>query len=270
MPVPMSSYDEELPSDAEVVPLLPPGRSPSGDRFEGIKAAVAGASGGVGKAIVERLALEGVPTKALVRDPYKAASSLPGPERGVELRQIDVTQYMGIPEALQETDVLLIAIGTKPALDPFGPFNVDYQGTVNLITAAKQAGVKKVVLVTSVGTDEPFFPLNLLWGVLFWKKRAEEALQRSGLDYTIIRPGGLVDAARGSHKMGGIVAAGPNTFGLPPKSQPGSILRRQVADICVEALVEDAAKNRVFEVVTQTGAPQRSIPDLFESVAFRV
>lgn len=47
----------------------------------------------------------------------------------------------------------------------------------------------QVVLVTSVGTDAPFFPLNLLWGVLFWKKRAEEALQRSGLDYTIIRPG---------------------------------------------------------------------------------
>jgi uncharacterized protein YbjT (DUF2867 family) len=50
----------------------------------------------------------------------------------------------------------------------------------------------QVVLVTSVGTDSPFFPLNLLWGVLFWKKRAEEALQRSGLDYTIIRPGGVL------------------------------------------------------------------------------
>jgi len=47
------------------------------------------------------------------------------------------------------------------------------------------------VLVTSVGTDAPFSPLNLLWGVLFWKKRAEEALQRSGLEYTIIRPGEL-------------------------------------------------------------------------------
>lgn len=47
----------------------------------------------------------------------------------------------------------------------------------------------QVVLVTSVGADELLFPLNLLWGVLFWKKRAEEALQRSGLDYTIVRPG---------------------------------------------------------------------------------
>lgn len=57
------------------------------------------------------------------------------------------------------------------------------------MTAAKAKGYKKIVLVTSVGVDEPFFPLNLLWGVLFWKKRAEEAVQRSGIDYTIVRPG---------------------------------------------------------------------------------
>ena len=39
------------------------------------------------------------------------------------------------------------------------------QGTVNLIAAAKAAGVKKFVLVTSIGTDDPLFPLNLFWGV---------------------------------------------------------------------------------------------------------
>ena len=39
------------------------------------------------------------------------------------------------------------------------------QGTVNLIAAAKQAKVKKFVLVTSIGTDDPLFPLNLFFGV---------------------------------------------------------------------------------------------------------
>lgn len=43
----------------------------------------------------------------------------------------------------------------------------------------------------------------------------------------------------------------------------------QVADICVEALVQDAAKNRVFEVVAQESAPYRPLGDLFASVAFR-
>jgi hypothetical protein len=56
-------------------------------------------------------------------------------------------------------------------------------------------GVKKVVLVTSIGTDDPLFPLNLLWGVLLWKKQGELALQRSGIDYTIVRPGAHVVCA---------------------------------------------------------------------------
>ena len=42
------------------------------------------------------------------------------------------------------SDVLLIATGSRPALDPLGPFSVDYSGTVNLITAAKAKGYKKV------------------------------------------------------------------------------------------------------------------------------
>ena len=64
--------------------------------------------------------------------------------------------------------------------------------------------------------------------MLFWKKRGEEALQRSGLPYTIVRPGGLQNAPRQGQGPGGIVMAGPGTFGLPPKRTPGSILRSQV------------------------------------------
>jgi hypothetical protein len=64
--------------------------------------------------------------------------------------------------------------------------------------------------------------------VLFWKKRGEEALQRSGIPYTIVRPGGLLDAPRPGQAAGQIVMEGPNTFGLPPKRTPGSILRSQV------------------------------------------
>ena len=57
-------------------------------------------------------------------------------------------------------------------------------------------GVSKFVLVTSIGCDDPLFPLNLFWGVLFWKKQGEVALQRSGLDYTVVRPGGWAGLGR--------------------------------------------------------------------------
>ena len=39
------------------------------------------------------------------------------------------------------------------------------QGTANLVEVAKRAGVERIVLVSSIGADEPFFPLNLLFGV---------------------------------------------------------------------------------------------------------
>ena len=76
--------------------------------------------------------------------------------------------------------------------------------------------------------------------VLFWKKRGEEALQRSGIPYTIVRPGGLLDAPRQGQVPGAIVLEGPGAFGLPPKRTPGSILRSQVltASHCRHAFVK--------------------------------
>ncbi len=47
---------------------------------------------------------------------------------------------------------------------------VDYQGTANLVALAQQKKLSKFVLVTSIGTDDLINPLNLFWGVLFWKK----------------------------------------------------------------------------------------------------
>jgi uncharacterized protein YbjT (DUF2867 family) len=67
--------------------------------------------------------------------------------------------------------------------------------------------------------------------VLFWKKRAEEALQRSGLSYTIVRPGGLKNSVRSGESVGQIVMKGPNYYGFPPLKESGSILRSQVSPL---------------------------------------
>lgn len=67
--------------------------------------------------------------------------------------------------------------------------------------------------------------------VLFWKKRGEEALQRSGIPYTVVRPGGLLNESRQGQPVGGIIMEGPGTFGLPPRRGPGSILRTQVRPV---------------------------------------
>lgn len=241
-------------------------------KLKDFKVLVAGASGKTGRCVVETLVSNNVPVRALVRDIERGKAVLPSArDAPLDVVQADVFQYATLPRALGDANAIIICTGTADPMDPMGPFNVDFQGTVNLVELAKQKGVKKIVLVSSIGADTLLNPLNLFWGVLFWKKRAEEAIQRSGIDYTIVRPGGLKSKLRDNEtSAGNIVMKGPGSFDIrptmPPTMEIGSILRKQVAEVCVAALVEPAASNKVVEVIARGEAPERSMAELFESV----
>ena len=72
---------------------------------------------------------------------------------------------------------------------------MDWEGQKRQIDAAKAAGVKQVVLVSSMGITQKENRLNTLGNgnILVWKRKAEEYLIASGLSFTIIHPGGLSD-----------------------------------------------------------------------------
>ncbi|PNH07301.1 hypothetical protein TSOC_006254, partial [Tetrabaena socialis] len=217
-------------------------------------------------AVVELLAARGVAVRALARDTSKAGSSLAGLGATTTVVRADVSNFASLPPAMDGCTALICCTGAKDASDPLGPFTVDFQGTLNLIAAAKQRGVRQFVLVSSIGADDLLNPLNLFWGVLFWKKRAEEELQRSGLSYTIVRPGGLKTKLREGEVAGSIVVGGPGTWGVPPLKKSGSILRSQVAEVCVAALLEPAAENKVVEVIAEKDAPVKTMAELFSGV----
>lgn len=74
----------------------------------------------------------------------------------------------------------------------------DFEGNRNVIDAAKEAGVRRFVFITVIGAGDskgtaPWPSSQFLAGVTALKTRAEDHLRASGLDYTIIRPGGLGD-----------------------------------------------------------------------------
>jgi uncharacterized protein YbjT (DUF2867 family) len=261
--------EDATPSDGEVVPIL--ALPPADERYSGInKVLVAGATGGVGKAVVKQLASQGIAVRALVRDAVKASSRLPGSDQNVEIVEADVaSNFNSVRRAVgSDIDAIICCTGPTDRFNPLAPFQVDFQGTENLIAAAKQAGtVKKIIYVSSIGADDILFPLNAFWGVLFWKKQGELAIQRSGIDYTIIRPGGLLNEIKNGRGDGGVVAAGPDAFGLPPRRMPGSILRSDVADGCIVALVAPEASNKVVEVITEKNQPRRAWAEVFASVS---
>ncbi|NWF59596.1 MAG: NAD(P)H-binding protein [Fischerella sp.] len=218
-----------------------------------MKAFVAGATGETGRRIVQELIARNIPVRALVRDVEKARSILPA---DAELVQGDVLDQQSLATALGDSTVLLCATGAKPSFDPTGPYKVDYEGTKNLVNAAKSRGIEHFVLVSSLAASQFFHPLNLFWLILYWKKQAEEYLQKSGLTYTIVRPGGL----RNEDNPDSIVMQNADTL------FEGSIPRQKVAQVCVEALFEPAAQNKIVEIVAKPDAPAKNFGELFASV----
>ncbi|MEA5621583.1 NAD(P)H-binding protein [Nostoc sp. UHCC 0251] len=219
-----------------------------------MKAFVAGATGETGRRIVQELIARNIPVIALVRDIDKAKGIL-SPE--AELVVGDVLQPESLTAALGDSTVLLVATGAKPSFDPTGPYKVDFEGTKNLVEAAKAKGIEHLVLVSSLCTSQLFHPLNLFWLILVWKKQAEEYIQKSGLTYTIVRPGGL----KNEDNSDAIVMQSADTL------FDGSIPRQKVAQVAVEALFEVDARNKIVEIVAKPEATSKTFGELFANVA---
>ncbi|MCJ8283554.1 MAG: NAD(P)H-binding protein [Rivularia sp. ALOHA_DT_140] len=219
-----------------------------------MKAFVAGATGETGKRIVQELVARNIPVRALVRDLEKSRSILPDT---VDIVQGDVLKPETLSAALGDSTVLLCATGATPSFDPTGPYKVDYEGTKNLVEVAKAKGIEHFVLVSSLCVSQFFHPLNLFWLILVWKKQAEEYIQKSGLTYTIVRPGGL----KNEDNSNSIVMQSADTM------FDGSIPRQKVAQVCVESLSETSSRNKIVEIVSKEDAAAKSFAELFAGVA---
>ncbi len=224
-----------------------------------MKALVVGATGETGRRIVQQLTAQNISVRALVRDRTRAQEILPA---STEIVVGDVLEPKTLEAAIathqESTDctVIFCATGAKPSLNPFEPYQVDYEGTKNLVDAAKAHQIQHFVLVSSLCTSQFFHPLNLFWLILVWKQQAEQYLQRSGLTYTIVRPGGL----KNTEDRPPIVMSSADTL------FEGSISRDQVAQVCVEALSYPSAQNKIVEIVARPEAVEQSFSELFAGV----
>ncbi|KAK9129970.1 hypothetical protein Sjap_010457 [Stephania japonica] len=237
---------------------------------------VAGATGRVGSRTVRELLKLGFCVRAGVRNPVKAEPLLQSVRQMKVDNEASVVEKLELVECDLELDRIEPAIGNasvviccigaseKEIFDVTGPYRIDYQATKNLIDAAAISGVKHFILLTSLGTNKIGFPaaiLNLFWGVLLWKRKAEEALIKSGLPYTIVRPGGMerpTDAYKETH----------NIF----LSKEDTLFGGQVSNLQVAELMSFMAKNRglsyckVVEVIAETTAPLTPMGELLAQI----
>ncbi|KAL5130015.1 Protein TIC 62, chloroplastic [Glycine soja] len=241
---------------------------------------VAGATGRVGSRTVRELIKLGFRVRAGVRSAQRAGAlvqsveqlKLDGASGGgqavekLEIVECDLEKPETIGSALGDASTVICSIGAseKEVFDITGPFRIDYQATKNLIDAATVAKVNHFILVTSLGTNKIGFPaaiLNLFWGVLVWKRKAEEALLASGLPYTIVRPGGMerpTDAFKETHNI--TLSTEDTLFG-------GLVSNLQIAELlAVMAKNRDLSYCKIVEAIAETTAPLTPMEELLAKI----
>ena len=154
--------------------------------------------------------------------------------------------------ALQGCTELVIATGARPSINLAGPLQVDAWGVQAQVQACRSLGLKRVVLVSSLCAGRWLHPLNLFGLILVWKRLGERCLERSGLDWTVIRPGGLSEDDSRSTTEGVLVTDAD-------QQQSNSIPRRLVAQVCLDALEQPQACGRILEITSSPAQPQQPL-----------
>lgn len=181
-----------------------------------MKIAVIGATGGTGRKVMERALELGHEVAAVARRPEVIT-----PAERLSTRQGDVFDASSIAKAIAGTDVVISCIGPSSNLSSgsamskgilnmlaanFSPGTVMSEGITNILAACQRAGVRRMVMQSGIGlSDGKELSAGSRWALgihhrifskaIKDKAIAEHAVQRSDLDWVIVRPVGLNDAA---------------------------------------------------------------------------
>ena len=244
----------------------PPRATPSSDADAvlrpGDSVLVAGATGGVGQLLCAKLLERGYRVLALSRDAEKTRSLLGSDVAGLSV----VTGDLRSKDSLSKIDWSIVnaiccctgttAFPSKRWDNDNTPEQTDYVANKNLIEAAGSASaLKRFVLCTSAGVERsgsfPFIILNL-FGVLKYKRMAEEMLERSGMPFTIVRPNRLTDGPYTSYDLNtllkGVAGERQDIILTLKDDQVGETSRIAVAESMVQALTSAATVNATFSI----------------------
>ncbi|XBQ14873.1 MAG: SDR family oxidoreductase [Oceanicaulis sp.] len=198
-----------------------------------MKVLLAGAHGAVGEHLIRALHARGHEVTAGVRD----ADQFPEMKAdGAEPVMLDLTTPEQFDAALSGADAVIFAAGSKgQALE-----DVDRDGAKALADHARQTGTDRFVMLSSIMADRPEEGPEKLQPYLHAKHEADEHLKQSGLDWTIVRPGGLTDDA----------PTGQIRTGQGFEGEDAVIPRADVAETLAVALGDPGTIGKTFEIIS--------------------
>ena len=199
--------------------------------------AIAGGHGKIALRLGRLLAARGDRVRGLVRDPAQGDDLR---ERGMEpvvcdLEQADAAE---VAQAVDGADAVVFAAGAGPGSGAARKTTMDLGGATLLADAAKAAGVRRYVMVSAMRADASAQDDGGFGTYLRAKGLADDAVRASGLDWTVVRPGGLAD-----DEGHGLVAVGAS---LPS----GQVSRDDVAQVLVAVLDDGRTVGHSFDLTS--------------------
>jgi uncharacterized protein YbjT (DUF2867 family) len=219
---------------------------------------VAGASGRAGHFVVEHLREDGANFRALTRSREEALKRLGPAFADIDWMECDVRDPAQVASAMRGVTQVISVIGANQVTGPNSAEFVDYGGVKNLVDAALAEKVSHFVLLTAIGVTDPDHPFNKASkGALGWRLKGEDYLRASGLGYTIVRPGGLVNTLAGTQGL---------RFEQGDQWRPllrSTLSRDDLALVLIESLRNPAARRKTFELLNDPEAAPGAWRDAF-------
>jgi uncharacterized protein YbjT (DUF2867 family) len=224
---------------------------------------VAGATGFLGREICRRLAEQGEPIRCLVR-----ASS--DPEVVGQLRAMGAEIVLGDLKEHRSLDAACAGVGavvstatvTRSRQQGDSIEASDQQGQLNLVEAARTAGVSRFVYISYSGQIDSDDPLTRA------KRAVEHAVRQSGMSYTILRPSYFMEAWLGPNLGFDYENAKATIYGSGTKAVSWISLG-DVAEFAVRSLVDAAAGNATLELGGPEALSPREVVQIFEEESGR-
>jgi len=159
---------------------------------------------------------------------------------GIEPVVCDLEGDGDVAAAVRGADAVVFAAGAGPGSGAERKTTMDLEGATKLIEAARAEGVSRYLMISAMGAADP--PAegggdDVFTAYLRAKAGADEALRASGLDFTIVRPGGLTDDP------------GTGLVSVAARLDRGQIPRADVAAVFVACLDQPATIGKSFDLV---------------------
>jgi uncharacterized protein YbjT (DUF2867 family) len=198
--------------------------------------AIAGGHGKIALLLGGLLAERGDTARGLIRNPDQEGDLR---ALGIEPVICDLESESDVASAVRGADAVVFAAGAGPGSGDARKKTVDLGGAVKLVEAAKAEGVSRYLIVSSMGADKaPEDGSEGFGAYLQAKFEADEAVRASGLDYTVVRPGGLTDDP------------GTGLVSVAEKLDRGQIPRADVAAVFLACLDQPATIGKSFDLIS--------------------